>query len=155
MGKTKKYVLTGEERLAQKKIDDHIRQVATAYLDFEKRAPDQAKQWLNRPGVDASILSGGDRSIRMKLTGLRPLTKQDVNNLFGQFGDESSKQQITLFSQAQQQFNERLQKSPYIGLILSQASIHYNSYYEWLKRPDLWSAEDMIRILSILERLDI
>ncbi|WP_157627066.1 hypothetical protein [Spirosoma luteum] len=141
------------EREAQLLRDTEIGQSARQYVEMEKWAEQQIKNWL--PNVDERHLSGSKESAYLKKLGHRALTKGDLLNLVLTFGDEQHKQRITSFKQAQTDLSNRLDKMSNLGLVLKQAGINYNTYYLRKSEPERWKAEEVIAVMTVLQRLKL
>lgn len=145
--------LSGPERDAQLHRDTEILQSARQYLEMEKWAEQQSKVWL--PNVEERQLSGSKESAYLKKLGHRALTKGDTLNLVLIFGDEEHKQRIARFKQAQTDLSNRLDKMSNLGLVLKQAGINYNTYYLRKSEPGRWKVDEVIAIMTVLERLNL
>lgn len=130
--------------------DQAIRIAAEGYIQTQHKA-DELKVT-----AEDRLMSGTPGTVYLKKMGHRPLAVGDIQMIIGAMGTQDDKQSLSDFSQAQQQLSERLKPiGQFIRLVLEQADIPYMVYYGRLKRPDLWKAEQMIRIVDVLDRLRI
>ncbi|AUD05348.1 hypothetical protein [Spirosoma pollinicola] len=151
-----KETLSGPQLEAQLPLDAEILGVAIHYSALEKQAEEQAKSWLLE--VDLRHLSGSKESAYLKKMGHRPLTKEDLINLVLLFGSEEQKQLVKAFEKAQIDLSARLSKTANLGLVLKQAGekgINYNTYYNRAKTPGLWRSDEVIDVMTALERLKV
>jgi hypothetical protein len=107
------------------------------------------------PNVDDSLLAGTPGTVYLKKLGHRPLTGEDSENIIRSLGSDEEKKTLIRFSQAQQALSERLKKNKWSGLIIEQSGIHYLKAYRRIAKPELWKGEEMIRVIQVLDRLQV
>jgi integrase len=132
--------------------EETIVTAARHYLTLRQRAAELAKE------MPDGLLPGAPRSVAQKRTGLRPLTAEDVQTLIDRLGTDSERRHLAEYQQAQQAFNDRLERTRPLRLLLDQAHIPYDQAYLRIKRqkrPDLWKPEQILEVMSVLRRLDI
>lgn len=145
--------LSGPAREVQLLRDTEMLQCAKEYNELEKQADEQVKDWLHN--VELRHLSGSKESAYLKKLGHRPLTKGDIINLVLIYGDDKQRQVVEAFKQAQLDLSNRLDKMSNLGLVLKQAGINYNTYYLRKSEPERWKADEVVTILTVLERLKL
>ncbi len=126
---------------------------ANAYRLLEEQAGLQSKSWL--PDVNDQLLSGSKESKYLKKLGHRPLTKDDIIRMVMAMGEARQKQQVENFQRAQTYLTQRLDKLSNLGLVLKQAGLNYNTYYLRKAKPQLWKADEVATILTVLNRLEL
>lgn len=114
---------------------------------------EQANQWLSN--AEDRFIGGSKETKYLKKLGHRALSKADVETLVRALGNDEQKEQITAFERAQTELSKRLAAISNIGLVLNQAGVNYNTYYLRLTRPQLWKADEMIAIMTVVERLKL
>lgn len=128
---------------------DHLIAAAKGYLAVVEKA----KQLL--PTVDDSLLSGTPGTIYLKKKGHRLLSAKDSENIIQTLGTDEDKLALKSFSQAQQNVSERLKKTKRILDVMEESGIIYMTYSRRLARPELWPAEDIIKVVETLKRLNL
>lgn len=138
-----------EEDIALREGDIDILSAARRYIDLEGKQGD----FLER--VEDRLLSGTSGTIYLKKLGHRALTSADFENIVKTLGSQEDKQTLIEFSQAQVDFKDRLATTRAIGLVLEQADITRDLLYKRAKRPDLWKAQEIIKIMDVLDRMRV
>ncbi|WP_144051874.1 hypothetical protein [Fibrisoma limi] len=148
-----KVTLSGPELDAQLPHDAEILRIASQYAEFEKQVDQQVNEWLSK--VELRHLSGSEKSAYLKKLGHRPLTNEDLATLVLLYGSDAQKQFISAFEDAKTKLTARLAKTANLGLVLKQAGVNYNTYYNRVGKPDLWKPNEMIEIMTVLKRLKL
>jgi hypothetical protein len=148
-----KVTLSGPELDAQLPHDAEILRIASQYAELEKQAEQRVNEWL--ADVELRHLSGSEKSAYLKKLGHRPLTNEDLVNLILLYGSDEQKQLVSAFGEAKIKLTARLAKTANLGLVLKQAGINYNTYYNRVGKPDLWKPSEVIEIMTVLERLKL
>lgn len=114
---------------------------------------EQANGWL--PDAEDRFIAGSKETKYLKKLGHRALSKADVETLVRGLGNDEQKELITAFERAQAGLSKRLASISNLGLVLNQAEINYNTYYLRTARPELWKTDEMIAVMTVLERLKL
>jgi hypothetical protein len=127
-----------------------IRHAAERYLEAIKKA-DELKV-----GAEDRLFSGTPGSIYLKRLGHRALTKEEKETIVSAKGTEEDKRAMVDFSLAQENLSQRLKPiGQFVRLVLDQAELAKANYYARMNRPDLWTPDEMIRVVDVLTRLQI
>ena len=127
-----------------------IRHAAERYLESLQKVDELKNEAEDR------LFSGSPGTIYHKRLGLRPLTKEDKENIVGARGTEEDRQSLVDFNQAQIDLSQRLKSvGRLIGPLINQAELNRFNYYPRLKRPELWTADEMVRVVDVLIRFQI
>ncbi len=105
--------------------DEQLIHVAKQYVSLVDRAKELVGQ------APPNLLSGSASSTYLKRMGHRSLTADDITAIIGAVGSEEDKAVLAAFGQAQQELNERLDRTKPIGLVLKQAGIPYDQAYNY------------------------
>ncbi|QJD81546.1 hypothetical protein [Spirosoma rhododendri] len=100
-------------------------------------------------------LSGKPGTVYLKKLGHKPLTAKDFENVVIAHGSTDDKQIIQNFVKAQIDLRERLGDTRSIGLVLEQAEMTRDLFYYRVKHPEKWKAEEMIKVIEVLDRLRV
>lgn len=133
----------------QQLSDQEIMRKASQYEALRE----YANGWL--PDAEDRFIAGSIKTKQLKKLGHRALSRADVETLVRALGNDEQKELITAFEQAQAGLSKRLASISNLGLVLNQAEINYNTYYLRTARPELWKAEEMVAIMTVLERLKL
>ncbi len=101
------------------------------------------------------LLSGSPGTVYLKRLGHRPLSPADFENIVKAHGTAEDKQAFEAFTQAQINLRDRLKTTKIIGTILDQAGITKDLFYNRVKQPNLWKPEEVIKIMTVLDRLQV
>lgn len=101
------------------------------------------------------LFSGSPGTIYLKRLGHRPLSPVDFENIVKAHGTAEDKQAFVDFTQAQTNLRNRLKTTKIIGTILEQAGITKDLYYNREKHPNLWKPDEVIKIMTVLDRLQV
>ncbi|MFD1145376.1 hypothetical protein ACFQ4C_29895 [Larkinella insperata] len=134
-------------------LEDYIKNTARQYA----QACERARRLL--AGLDkqeaVKLVAGTPGYVYLKQKGHKSLATEDIQQIINELGSEEEKRIVADFPAAQQALTDRLKETPSIGLVMKQAKVSYQQYYQRQLRPDLWSAEQMIAIVDVLDRLQI
>jgi hypothetical protein len=100
-------------------------------------------------------ISGSPGTIYLKRLGHRPLSTTDFDNIVNALGSDEDKKALIDFAVAQEALQERLKATKAIGLVLEQAEITRDLYYNRAKRADLWKPEEVLKVMEVLDRLRV
>ena len=139
------------------KLDD------TALRESDERILDATKRFMAVQGKIPELLSrtedrhfsGSPGTIYLKRLGHRALTQSDFENVVNALGTQEDKLSLVDFSLAQQELTDRMKTVKVIGLILEQADMTRDLYYNRLKKPDLWKPEEVVKVIEVLDRLRV
>ena len=133
----------------QQLSDQEIMQKARQYEALRG----QANGWL--PDAEDRFIAGSKETKYLKKLGHRALSKADIETVVRTLGNDEQKELMPAFRRAQAGLSKRLATISNLGLVLNQAEVNYNTYYLRLARPELWKADEMIAIMTVLERLKL
>ncbi|UHG94710.1 hypothetical protein [Spirosoma oryzicola] len=129
--------------------DAAIMVAAQHYIEVQNKTSD----FLSR--VEDRHLSGSPGTVYLKKLGHRPLSAKDFDSIVNAVGSQEDKQAVSNFGKAQLDLAERLKSTKIIGVILEQAEITRDLYYNRAKQPHLWKAEEVIKVMNVLDRLQV
>lgn len=135
---------------ADQELLDGIKKAAAAYQTEWPTFETKAREWVSQ--ADDELLTGSPQTAYLKRMGHRALSLQDIEQLVIKFGSKTNQQIIKAFHQAQQQLVDRLNNTKAINLVMKQANVSYSQYYQRQKNPTLWTAEQVIRVATVLDR---
>ncbi|MDB5240564.1 MAG: hypothetical protein JWP57_1189 [Spirosoma sp.] len=141
------------EPSADQELLDGIKKAATAYQTEWPTFETKAREWVSQ--ADDELLTGSPQTAYLKRMGHRALSLQDIEQLVIKFGNKTNQQIIKSFHQAQQQLVDRLSNTKAINLVMKQANVSYSQYYQRQKSPTLWSADQIINVVAVLERTQL
>lgn len=134
-----------------------------ALRESDERILDAAKRFMavqaNTSELLARVedrhLSGSPGTIYLKRLGHRPLSGLDIASIINALGTQEDKLALVDFGLAQQELTDRIKTTKVIGLVLEQAQMTRDLYYNRLKKPDLWKPEEVIKLIEVLDRLRV
>ncbi|WP_138994307.1 hypothetical protein [Larkinella sp. C7] len=134
-------------------LEDYIRNTARQYVSASERA----KTLLAEVGKETAnkLAAGTPGYVYLKQLGHKPLATEDIERIITALGTDEEKAVVAEFPAAQRTLNDRLKGNPVIGLILKQAKISYDQYYQRQSLPERWTPSQMIAIIDVLERLRV
>ena len=135
--------------MALREIDSVILAATLRYQQVQSKT----KDYLSR--AEDRLLSGTPGTVYLKKLGHRPLSTTDFENLVNALGSQEDKQALVEYKDAQEALRDRLRTTKAIGLVLEQSDITRDLLYKRAKRPDLWKAEEVIKIMNVLDRLHV
>ena len=130
-------------------LDATIRLAAEKYIALQRAANEMKAEAEDR------LFTGSPGTIYLKKRGHRKLSVEDISQLISAKGTDEDRAALAEFATAQTNLSERLQKADSIGLILKQAEIAYMNYYKRIGQPELWTPEQVIQIVDVLDRLRV
>lgn len=98
-------------------------------------------------------LTGSPGTIYLKKLGHRPLSTADFESLVNNLGADEDKQTLLDYRQAQIDMSARLKATKAIGVVLEQAEVSNNHFYNRVKKPYLWETGEVIKIMEVLDRM--
>lgn len=138
-----------EEDMALTESDAAILDAAQRYITLQQKMP----ALLN--SADDRHLSGKPGTVYLKKLGHKPLTAKDFANIVDGHGSVEDRQVIHDFAKAQTDLRDRLGETRSIGLVLEQAEMTKDLFYYRAKYPEKWKAEEMIKVIEVLDRLRV
>ena len=138
-----------DDDMFQREGDAGILTAAQGYIEL------QGKTGEFLADAEDRLLSGSPGTIYLKRLGHRPLTAADLESLVMAKGTPEDKQALLAFTQAQTAIRDRLKTTKIIGTILEQAGITRDLFYTRVKQPNLWKADEVIKVMTVLDRLQV
>ena len=129
--------------------DAAILAAAQRYIELQSKTSELLTNAEDR------LLSGSPRTVYQKRKGHRSLTSADFENLVRAKGTQEDKEALADFLKAQINIRDRLSTTKIIGIILDQAGMTKDLYYNREKQPTLWKPEEVIKVMSVLDRLQV
>lgn len=138
-----------EEDMALKESDAVILDAAYRFIALQAKGPELLEKAEDR------LLSGTPGTIYLKRRGHRALSYTDFENIVNAHGTAEDKQTLIDFTQAKVDLQQRLDNTRSIGLVLEQAELTKNEFYYRVKQPSKWKAEEVIKLMGVLDRLRV
>lgn len=139
------------------KVDDMgLRESDERILDAARRfiaVQEKTSELLGK--AEDRHLSGSPGTVYLKRLGHRSLSVSDFENIVDATGSQEDKLALVDFGLAQQELTDRLKTTKAIGLVLEQAEMTRDLYYNRLKKPDLWKPEEVIKLIDVIDRLRV
>lgn len=138
-----------EDDMFQREGDADILAAAQRFIELQSKTVELLENAEDR------LISGSSGTIYLKRLGHRPLTPTDFENIILAKGTLEDKQALADFTKAQIAIRDRLKTTKIIGTILDQAEITKDLFYNRVKQPHLWKPEEIVRIMNVLDRLQV
>jgi hypothetical protein len=132
-----------------RETDAGILSAAQRYIELQTKSSELLAN------AEERLLSGTPGTVYLKKLGHRPLSSTDFENIVNAHGTPEDKQTLIDFGAAQHALQERLRTTKAIGLVLEQADIARDLFYKRTKRPDLWKPDEVIRVMNVLDRIQV
>lgn len=129
--------------------DAGILAAAQRYIDVQNKTSELLAEAKDR------LFSGSPGTVYLKKLGHRPLTPSDFENVVNAHGTPQDQQAVIDFGKAQLDLRDRLKTTKIIGVILEQAGITKDLFYNRVKQPNLWKPDEVIKIMTVLDRLQV